>query len=151
MGRNRVHESLEEAHAEKNRRSRDQRAAARRRTKNDAPLGACTPAVTPFNIRDPNAVNQPNMDATESSLGSDSLLASTESTTEQFLAENERDVSRSIGNGANEVLATNLDTGEPSLHRQRRSRKRFVTDPLTRIATEPTVLPSCMGSVKCGW
>ena len=86
MGRNRVYGSLEEARAEKNRRNREQRAAARRGTKNDAPLGVCTLAVTAFNIHDPNAVNQPNTGAVESSLGSGSALASAENSAEHFRA-----------------------------------------------------------------
>mgnify|MGYP004702768263 CR=1 FL=1 len=88
MGRNRVYGSLEEARAEKNRRSREQRAAARRGTKNDAPLGVCTLAVTAFNIHDPNAVNQPNMGVgvVESSLGSGSVLSFAENNAEHFRA-----------------------------------------------------------------
>ncbi|XP_071907122.1 uncharacterized protein [Coffea arabica] len=142
MGRNRVYGSLEEARAEKNRRSREQRAAARRGTKNDAPLGVCTLAVTAFNIHDPNAVNQPNMGVVESSLGSGLVLPFAENNAEHLRAENQGDVSRSAGNGASEVPTTNSDAGESSLHRRRRCTRRSVTNPLTTIITEPAVLPS---------
>ncbi|XP_027120756.1 uncharacterized protein LOC113770938 [Coffea eugenioides] len=140
MGRNRVYGSLEEARAEKNRRSREQRAAARRGTKNDAPLGVCTLAVMAFNIHDPNAVNQPNMGVVESSLGSGSVLPFAENNAEHLRAENQGDVSRSAGNGASEVPTTNSDAGESSLHRRRRRTRRSVTNPLTTIITEPAVL-----------
>ncbi|XP_027102620.2 uncharacterized protein [Coffea arabica] len=142
MGPNRVYGSLEEARAEKNRRSREQRAAARHGTKNDAPLGVCTLAVTAFNIHDPNAVNQPNMGVVESSLGSGSVLPFAENNAEHLRAENQGDVSRSAGNGASEVPTTNSDAGESSLHRRRRRTRRSVTNPLTTIITEPAVLLS---------
>ncbi|XP_071936965.1 uncharacterized protein [Coffea arabica] len=149
MGRNRVYGSLEEARAEKNRRSREQRAAARRETKNDAPLGVCTLAVTAFNIHDSNAVNQPNMGVIESSLGSGSILPFAENNAEHLQAENEENVCASIADGANEVSSTNLDVGEPSLRRQRRSRKPAITDPLATIATEPAVLPDVPSCPYC--
>ncbi|XP_071928922.1 uncharacterized protein [Coffea arabica] len=142
MGRNRVYGSLEEARAEKNRRSREQRAAARRETKNDAPLGVCTLAVTAFNIHDSNAVNQPNMGVIESSLGSGSILPFAENNAEHLQAENQGDVSRSTGNGAREVPTTNSDAGESSLHRRRRRTRRSMTNPLNTIITEPAVLLS---------
>ncbi|CDP11177.1 unnamed protein product [Coffea canephora] len=89
------------------------------------------------------------MGATESSLASDSMLASTESIAEQFATENQRDVSRPIANGVNKVPPTNLDIGEPSLREQRRSTKRSVIDPLTKIATEPIVLPDVPSCPYC--
>ena len=70
----------------KTRRSREQRAAAQRGTKNDAPLGVCTLAVMAFNIHDPNAVNQPNMGVVESSLGSGSVLPFAENNAEHLQA-----------------------------------------------------------------
>ena len=65
------------------------------------------------------------------------------------LQENKQNVCASIADGANEIPSTNLDAGEPPLRRQRRSRKRAMTDPLTTIATEPAVLPDVPSCPYC--